>query len=848
MEAVINESRTTLSPGSRRTIGSAAVLGKIPLEEINKVEVMTPRIKRLKERYLAAVPAVDGQRARYWMESYLQTEGEHPAKRRAKAYRNALENIGIVIRDDELIVAAATRFLRGANPCVEGLPMHLAALLKKQEAPSTGSSVTLTTLADEDKQYLLAACEYWMDKYPSKRPFEMENAHDGGKMHFFGEARTALRAPLTPQLFTPGADYDKILAIGFNGHIKQAQEHIDSIKARANGGELSAEDKEKVEWLEAVIISISGMITYAHRYAALAREMAKTEKDPQRQKELLKIAEVCEWVPANPPRNFHEALQTYWFVCVGHEVEKATTNAYVGRFDQYMWPFYAKDINEGRLTRDEAGQLLGSMFMKWLELEPFMFLGQVGKRDHQEISPSNYYCNVTIGGVTRDGKDASNELSCMILQVAKQVKTHQPHISLRYHKNMAPELLDKAIECNRDHGAGIPAWFNDRLGIEYLMDRGVKWDDARDWAMAGCINTSYPKSFCWTRNAVVTFNNHAKMLELALYNGVEPWTGKKLGIETGDPRNFTTWEELLEAYKKQVHAFYEYCMDNFKVYEKAYYEDANYFPFISAFLQDCIAAGKDATRAGGRYQGLEAFSFVDRGFQDASDSLIAIKKVVFEDKKATMAEVLDALKADFVGYEELRQALIAAPKYGNDEEEPDSLMVDLFKNATNLCQSYRDGQGRRFTMFRQGAAWSSWAGKTTGALPNGRKAGTALGDASASPVQGCDVKGPTATMNSVSKLDNVFIEGPLLNMKFTPNSLKSKAGQQKFNSLLETYFDRGGFQVQFNILDKETLRAAQKNPAEYRDLVVRVAGYSAFWVELSPVIQDEIISRTEQCV
>jgi formate C-acetyltransferase len=227
---------------------------------------------------------------------------------------------------------------------------------------------------------------------------------------------------------------------------------------------------------------------------------------------------------------------------------------------------------------------------------------------------------------------------------------------------------------------------------------------------------------------------------------------------------------------------------------------------------------------------------------------MAIKKVIFEDKTATMADLIDALKANWEGYEELRQACIAAPKYGNDEDEPDALMCELYKEATDRCQSYRDGYGRRFTMFRQGAAWSSWAGKTTGALPNGRKAGTHLGDASASPIQGCDVKGPTATMNSVSKLDSTFIEGPLLNMKFSPGSLRTKAGQQKFASLIDTYFEKGGFQVQFNVLDTETLKQAQVEPESYRDLVVRVAGYSAFWVELSPVIQDEIISRTEQCM
>jgi formate C-acetyltransferase len=364
--------------------------------------------------------------------------------------------------------------------------------------------------------------------------------------------------------------------------------------------------------------------------------------------------------------------------------------------------------------------------------------------------------------------------------------------------------------------------------------------------MAGCINTSYPKSFAWTRNAVVSFVNHAKLLEITLNDGVDPYTGHRLGIETGDPRTFTSWEQLVDAYKKQIDAFYEYSVKNFRAVEKVYYEDSNYFPFISAFLQDCIAAGKDAVRGGGRYQQLEAWCFVDRAQQDACDALIALKKVVYEDRKATMDEVLAALRADWQGYEELRQACLAAPKYGNDEDEPDEFLRAMWRYTADKCQSYRDGFGRRFTMFRQGAAWSTWAGKATGALPNGRKAGTSLADASASPQQGCDVKGPTATMNSVTKLDNMFLEGPLLNMKFAPGMLRKKEGMHKFAELMGTYFDRGGFHVQFNILDRETLLDAKQHPEKYRNLVVRVAGYSAFWVELTPAVQDEIISRTEQ--
>jgi len=845
MEALMSGPGTKLSLGSRAATMKPAVRGRIPLDEINELNGFTPRVQRLKQRYLEARSAIDGERARWLLESMRQTEGEHPAKRRAKAFAHVLARMTIGIRDDELLVGAMTRFLRGALPSVETNPKALKAIMEQVGPQTAASPVTEAMLEEADRLNIIAACDYLMDTYAGKRGDEANDKAGGGLWPAMCEARMAMRAPGSPQILPAGADYDKILEVGYNGIIQEARERIEQIRAQVNGHGLGAEDADSIDWLEAVIIAVEGMIHHAQRYANLAREMAEREQDPQRKRELLAIAEVCEWVPANSPRTFHEAVQAYWFTAVGHDVEKAQSNTFVGRFDQYMWPYYARDINAGRITRQEAAELVGCLFMKWTGQEAFFFIG--GNRSHQEIAQANYFANVTLGGVTRDGRDAANELSCLVLQVAKQVKTHQPHISLRYHRALAPEFLEKAIECNRDHGAGIPAWFNDRIGMEYLMDRGVRWDDARDWAMAGCVNTLYPKSAGWIRSGVGgSFIHHAKILELALNNGIEPYTGVRLGVETGDAAQFSTFEEVLAAYRTQLNHYYEWSLGCYRALEGPYYEDSDYFPFISAFLQDCIQKGKDVSRFGGRYQELEAFSFVDRAIPDTADSLMAIKKVIFEDKKATMAELLDALKKDWEGYEELRRACLGAPKFGNDADEPDAMAVALWNYTVDKEQSYRDGFGRRFTMFRQGAAWSTWAGRRTGALPNGRKAWTSLADASASPMQGCDVKGPTATMNSVAKLDPMFMEGPLLNMKFAPGILRKKEGQQKFADLLATYFDNGGFHVQFNILDRETLLDAKAHPENYRSLVVRVAGYSALWVELSPAVQDEIISRTEQ--
>lgn len=820
---------------------------KIRVDEVNKANCMTPRVERLKERLLATKSGIASDRAWYGVESLKLTEGEHPCKRRAKAFANILAKMPIFIRDDELLVGQSTPFIRGAHPAVELGPLHFQALLKGiEKVASTGTKAQEADIAEEDLKRLQEATEYLVkpENNPTRRVYEIFTKHAGGLGPKLCEARLMMGGGALPSHLAPGADYGKVLDIGVNGIIAEAKEEIDRI-LRLPPHQFTIDDREKLEFLESAIITLEGIIRFAKRHADLAREMAAKETDPVRKKELEKIAEVCDWVPANPARSFHEALQSTWFITVGHDIEKAQPNAFLARMDQYLYPTYEKDVIEGNLSVQDAAELLGCLFLKIASLDPFLFLGLVGKRVHQDVAQANYIANITLGGIHRDGSDASNELSCLILQVAKQVKTHQPHISLRWHRAMAPELLEKAIECTRDNGAGIPAWFNDRAGIEYLLDRDVSYEDARDWAICGCINIVYPKSFSWDRSGSWGFINHAKLLEMALNDGIDPRTGHRLGPATGDPRTFKTFDDLITAYKTQIDHYYDFMYGLARASEKAIQEDRLYYPFVSSLLEDCIKNGKDCSRRGGRYQQLEAFSVIDRAIPDAADSLTAIKKVVYEGG-VPMSELLDALKADFEGYDELRQKLLAAPKFGNDDDEADAMTAEIWDYTKYKALSYRDSQNRRPCLFRQGAAWAQWAGRTVGALPNGRKAWTTLADASASPVQGCDVKGPTAAFNSVAKLDPMYMEGPLLNMKFSPGVLASKEGRDKFANLVATYMDQGGFHVQFNVLDQKTLLAAKKNPEKYRNLVVRVAGYSAFWVELTPEVQDEIIYRTEQ--
>ena len=395
-----------------------AVRGRFPVEEINATQGLSPRVERLKQRYLDVKSQVIADRAWFMMESFKQTEGEHLAIRRAKAFAHALANARIAIQEDELIAGAVTHLVRGVHPNVELAPINLEWLLQQHEPPTTTSEVQECILEDDDKQKLLAACEYWRDKYAAKRAEEMMTEYTDGKWKALGEARIGMCQPHTPMAFTPGADYDRVLEVGFNGLIAQARAEAEKIRS-ASQAEPSDEDREKLAFLESVVIVLEGMIHFARRHADLARELAAKESDPERKRELETIAEVCEWVPANPARSFQEALQLYWFICIGHEIEKCNPNAYIGRFDQYMWPYYANDINEGVITRQQAAELLGCMFMKWTSLEPFLFMGLLGKRYHQDIAQANYIANVTLGGVDRRGRDASNELSCLVLHVAK---------------------------------------------------------------------------------------------------------------------------------------------------------------------------------------------------------------------------------------------------------------------------------------------------------------------------------------------------------------------------------------------------------------------------------------------
>ncbi|MFC2004446.1 glycyl radical protein [Chloroflexota bacterium] len=808
---------------------TATVIDKVNIDEVNKVNVLTDRVRRLKQRCEEAVPHICCERSRLVTESWRETEGEPLDIRRAKLFRRVLQGISIVIRDGELIVGSQTKYVRGASPAVDfNSKIGSEALLA--EMITAGGLAEVAEITDEEKQSILEDCLYWSGHSPSEAIRKATETRfpkttewiKCGLVPGFGGAPPAAKA----------LDYAKAINRGLEGTISDAREQLNNLEYTDH----PAEDYNKECFLQAVIIACEGAIEFAHRYARLAEEMAEKEKDPGRKKELEKIAEICQWVPAKPARSYYEALQSFWFTHICHNLEAAWLSEAPGRMDQYLYPFYEKDIKEGKMTRQEAAELLGCLWVK--------FDGMISvKASHdKENVPTTQLQDITICGVTSDGKDASNELSYMLLEVLAQMKTPQPSIYLRYHHQINPEIWMKAAEVNVRNGAGNPAFVNDGVGVLSFTRHGVPLRDAREWSVRGCAAGGI--GHLTTGGHGVGYMNVAKVFELVLNNGCDPASGKQLGLATGDPRTFTSIEQVVAAFKQQ---FGYILSEQAKAFRLGWYvRSANYsLPFQSAFLGDCIIKGMDAYKGGVRYPQLLS-TCNNRGGQNVADSLAAIKKLVFEEKKISMDELLQAISANFEGKEDVRRMLLSAPKYGNDDDYVDDIFNDLSLWLQDRVGKEKNQFGTKLLAQGTGAVIHVIFGKRVGALPDGRKAGEPIADGYLSPGQGRDTKGPTAVINSASKVNHMEnSKSALMNMKFDRKTLDSREKLQKFLSLIKTFFDRGGFHIQFNISDRETLLEAKRHPEQYRNLMVRVAGFSAYFVDLAPELQDEIISRTE---
>ena len=619
-------------------------------------------------------------------------------------------------------------------------------------------------------------------------------------------------------------------------HAKVLQKGFRGIKEEAKGLLERTASEAKRELLKAIIICCDAIGEFSHRYAEEARRLAKKERGTRRKEELLKIAEVCDWVPYNPARTFYEALQATWFSHMVEMIAESYPGPGIshGRLDQYMYPFYRRDIDEGRLSREEAKELFQCFSVKHNYAYDYQTTGGPHGRN------AGFGQLITLGGQGADGEDLTNDLTYLILESFQELNMLEPKLNLRIHSGTPKELLFKTSQMIRDT-QGSPFILNcDKVVIEALEGEGMSYEDAVDYGVVGCLeNTAQGKD---TSGTVDVHFNVAKSVELALNDGKDWYAEERLGVETGDPLKLESFEQVMEAYKQQLKATIQYVTGITSACDalRGKYVPC---PFLSAVMDGCMDKGRDI-RDGGAIYNFTTFNGV--GIATAADSLAAIKKVVFEDKRLTMAELLQALRTNFEEKEDIRQILITrAPKFGNDDDYVDSIAREIFRFWCQELSQYVTPTGKRVR-----AGYLSWNhfihdGAFTAATPNGRRAGEPLSNG-VSPSQGCDIKGPTAAMKSVAKLGfDILPSGASHTITINPTALQTDEQLDKFAALLRTYNELGGTSLQFNVIDAETLRDAQRNPESYQNLLVRVTGYNAYFVGMSRALQDEIIARIE---
>ena len=771
------------------------------------------------------------EKARLIVESYRATEGEPQILRRAKATAHYLDHKTIFIEDGELIAG------------------NVASKPLGMEAGSTGPTwppdeleelrTTTFTVSDEEVAELRALDDYWLGKgrtleermgshYDDERlwPFIQSGillppwqSKDTGRGH--GAAGVGWGLGLGQSLVV--VDFAKVLDDGLESIVADAEAELGRVRY------WTAEDVEKVQFLQSVIIANRAIIRLAGRFSDLAHALAAKETDPVRQRELEQIAAACAWVPAKPARTFREAMQSFWLVWM----MIASGAAAGGRFDQFMAPFYERDVAEGRITSDEALELLVCLRLKVME---YNFIGG-GRQQRKKWSGLARWNNWVIGGVTPDGADATNELTYLILEAAKRCRTPHHTITLRVHDQTPDDLMLKALEVVRT-GLGMPAFVSDQSYIGYLVGQGVPLEEARDYALAGCLDVNLPG-----KSRINAFGMFVAPLvfEITLNNGVEPRTGQRLGPETGELVSFERFDELMAAFKTQLAHFMELAAEEHNILLRA---QAELFPdpVHSSLMADAISVGRDALSRSMPFENGGCLNVV--GMVNVADSLAALKKLVFDDQTVSKQEMLAALRADWEGHESLRKLCLAAPKYGNGDPYVDAIASELYAFWADTSETYPTIFGG--SMKPAGISITSYGpgGALTGATPDGRRAGEALADGTMSAAQGRDTHGPTALMRSAMAIDQTAYQSTLFNVKFHPSALRATQDLRKLAQLIKIYFANGGKHVQFNVVDSATLRDAQLHPEAHRDLVVRVAGYSAYFVQLSKQIQDDIIERT----
>ena len=787
------------------------------------VELLPPRIRRLRERFFQYKPSISIHRARATTRAYRESAGLPVVLQRAKAFEEACGTIPIYIQDDELIVGHPGGKPRAGVFCPEiawrWLSDELDTIATREQDPYDIEAADKRELNQD-------IFPFWAGK--SVEEYNYKCIEELGLLPLIFESGiidVELKAMNGPGEFSPG--YGNILLkSGFNGLGKKARRHLDRLELT------EPEDLEKSYFLKAVVTVCKGIVRLAKRYSRLARKLAQAEGNNSRKRELEQIAEICKWVPGNPPRTFHEALQSIWFTQVGLFLEENAPSYSPGRIDQYLYPFYEADLQAERLSPEKTQELLYCLFLKMSEV-PWV-LNENSSKYFAGYMP---FQNICVGGQTSNGMDGTNEISYMVLDCVKNLKLYQPSLSVRLHAGAPEEFFLKVCELVRE-GLGFPAVHFDDTTIKMMVSKGVSLEDARDYCLVGCVEPNiHGKMHQWSDSGHI---NLPMAVELALTNGVQRYNGKRLGLETGDPRLFSTFEEFEHAVKEQLRYMIRCSAIASIIAEKGH---STYLPkpFSSSLIENCVEAGLDIMLGGAKYNAGPALILV--GTADLGNSLAAVKKLVYEDKSLSMDQLCEALEKDFVGYELELKICLNAPKYGNDDDYVDCITSEMMDYVIKEVTQYR---GLTSNLIAGLYPVSSHVphGLVLGALPSGRRAFTPIADG-CSPQQGTDRNGPTSVIKSVDKINHEdATAGTLLNMKFDPSVLSGDRGLHNLSALLKAHMQLGGYHVQMNCISAETLSDAQKNPDAYRWLMVRVAGYSAFFTELCEEIQNEIISRT----
>ena len=784
---------------------------------------MNERVTRLREQSVRTKPYISTERAELLTQFY---QSDIPMRHsvplcRALAFKHIMENKTICINDGELIVGE-----RGPAPkATPTYPELCCHDLEDLRILNTRQKTSFDVGEDVIKVYEEKIIPFWSGKTVRDKVFQAMNqqwhrAFDAGVFTEFMEQRAPGHAILDDKIYHRGI-------LDFKETISENKKKLDYLN------DPRAYDKEQE--YQAMEIAADAVITFAKRYADKALELAKAESDPERRSELEHIAEVCSYVPAHAPRDFQEALQAYWFVHLSVITELNTWDSFnPGRLDQHLYPFYKKGIEEGTLTPEKAKELLQCF---WIKFNNQPAPPKVGITEEQSGTYTDFAL-INIGGLTPDGEDGVNEVSFLLLDVVEEMRLTQPSACIQISTKNPDRFLNRACRVIRT-GFGQPSVFNTDVIIEEMLQDGKSIRDARCGGPSGCVTISaFGKESC----TLTGYINWPKIFELACFNGVDINTGEQVGPQTGDARGFNSYEELLEAYKTQLKYFIDLKIQGNNIIERLF---ANFMPapFMSIVMDDCIARGLDYHNGGPRYnptyiQGV--------GIGTLTDSLAAVKYNVFDKKSFSMDELLSAMQADFKGYEQLHHNLLEhTPKYGNDDSYADTIAEEVFNDYYDVLNGRPNTKGGKYRVNLLPTTVHIYFGSVTGALPNGRKAGEPVSDG-ISPTQGADTKGPTAVIKSAAHIDHVRTGGTLLNMKFNPQVLAGDDAIEKLGHLIRSYFRLDGHHIQFNVITADVLRKAQKDPERNRDLIVRVAGYSDYFVDVGRELQDEIISRTEQ--